>query len=104
MPDAKVLAAADELAKPRAIEHVAPGSWWLADYDDENGRPAQIWAQVRVARALTNRETGAKYVHLTGIDTDGDLVELFQMRGFGVPKTLRAADARKAGLEVPANA
>lgn len=103
VPDADVLAAAAQLAKPRAIEHLAPGSWLLVDYADEQGNPTvECWTQVRLTQALTGEQTGTQYVRIEGVDTDGDFFELGPVkRGSGIPKTLRAAEARKIGLEVP---
>lgn len=88
-----------ELARPRAIEHMSPGSWWLHDYTDGDGKPAQVWVQVVTRLSLTSHLSGTRAEKLEGMDTDGDWCVLAQLRGFGIPKTLRAAEGRRCGLE-----
>jgi hypothetical protein len=96
------LARIDELAQPRAIEHLAPGSWWEVDYQDQKDGPLKtIWARVQRVAHYTHRVNGSKFVQVIGIDTEGDLCELMNVRGTGIPRTLKKAEASKVGLLVP---
>lgn len=90
---AKLLAATCT-GRPRCIENLRPGQWWLGEYED-----GPAWAEVRVTMSLTNRVTGAKTVRVLGACADGQRAELHQLRGFAVP-SLTAVQARKAGLAV----
>jgi hypothetical protein len=88
------------MSRPRAIEHLAPGSWWQVDIVDENGA-SQVWAQAKLIYNLIDQVDGSRLVKVIGIGVDDVRYVLLNLRGFGVPRTLKAAEARRCGLAVP---
>jgi hypothetical protein len=87
----------ESLAKPKAIEKVQPGQWWLGEYED-----GQFWCECNARLTFTHSQNGSKAIELRGIgvDSEGNFsATLRQVRDFVVP-TLTAAQAKKCGLEI----